>query len=822
MIGTNVRGVHHLARMAKASLETKIIFFFESLHRIGNGTAIYVDGKKHKNPYHAGDGDYIMIFNDITSNVKPNHSVFNGTELEERIQKASCTLSGLWVITLGKRMPREDSKLMSRIIALPETFDKDYACFCTANKKQLPNITKYADVNSAIIKYFYMIANGSKNFFFWAANAHFKQGIHISLLEKVMVWNDNYSQLSSKLSKGTITAYNNVRDIFRLVSEMVALRRDKRANDVINMFNTAQKKALKGFSLGMRDYDTLSKFAKLSSKKKSNFIRKMSTIEDPAEILKQMSFLSDVHFEWNKQSLLDSIKNNDVFKCDIVLDKGNMLLLKVHNYETVKRLAKTTNWCISKDKKYWNQYVEHNPDASQYVLMDFDKKEDDDMSIIGFTSIFDRGITNAHDFQNKNIMGERPNNSLAEIKVFTCSGAVSDNIYSVLDKYGIKLSDVVAYEPNQFEWNRESMFDYLNQCVNEDDYYIIYDDGTRVVLIVENDNVIYFLGDAYINNYGNSRGVGDQYIIFADFSKSNNDSDKFVFGIIVNDYENHESKCSRLYNSRADVLTQSFDSKIEEFGLPYDIICRKNDPVERFYTALGSYEVSTAKDLIKNEAVKEDLMSKNKAQIIRDIMMQVTFVYFSSDYIDLFYDNGIKLSDVIGTRYTSDIMNRLYNNVVDTDDGSLSVPSKDMIEQLNNRAITNNRDAIHVGFFITLMKMINGEDDDNVFYRMVSNIRERNLVCGLYDAIMSAALSRISANYGDTIKYIAAYAYKLNSTRLIKEIEAKEIKNPSAIEFIKAITNNKSRSFTYIADTDSTWTTAATINTTVAADAAFR
>jgi hypothetical protein len=622
MIGTKIRGFRHLIRMAKTLSEVQF-FFVHDTFNIDCGVALYVSASENKNPYMRNTGDYIMVFNNSCSNVRFNESCHNGNVLK-RINALKDTYGNVWVIPVEKRNFSDDSCMMSQIIAVPSDFDKKYSEFCDSNKKQMPNATRFTNINSQILKYFFAITNGSKNFFFWAVNAHFKQGISIFLLEKIMIWNDKYSQLSNKLCKGTITAYTGQHDFFILFREMMKLRRNKRANDVISMFNTAQKKALKGYSLNDRDYETLSKFGKLSGKKKNNFIRKMSTIEDPSEILKQMSFLADIHFEWNKKSFLESLNNSDGFKCDIVIDKGDIVLLKVKDYETVKRLAKTTNWCISKDKKYWNEYVENNPNATQYVLMDFSRKEDDNLSIVGFTSVHDRGITNAHDFQNRNLMQGKRFNTASEIKSFVSRIVDCSNIYGVLDKYGIKLSDVVSYEPNQYKWNREDMFDYLNQCVDEDDYYIIYDDGDRVALIVESDNVRYFLGDAYMDRHNGRDMHNSQHIIFADFTKKQNDPEKLVFGIINHNFDTHESSCTRLYNDRFEPIMQSFDSKVEEYGLPYDIICRTSDIVERFYSALSSLELALSKDLLKDNKVKESLMSMNRANFVKDCIYNVT------------------------------------------------------------------------------------------------------------------------------------------------------------------------------------------------------
>jgi hypothetical protein len=315
-----------------------------------------------------------MIFNNCYSNVKFRLEYHSGTEIYNTVSELYGKYHNVWVANLSDRRNNKDN-FFNEIVLMPENFEAQYKDFCEANKKQIPNVTRYDDVNSPFFKYIFAISSGSKNFFFWAINAHYKHGINIYQIEKILTWNDNYNQLQSKLSKGTITAYTSPSDFFSIVREMTELRRNKRANDVINSFNTTQKKLLKGYSLTNRDYETLSRFGKLSPKKKNNFIRKMSNVEDPVEILRQMSFLADIHFEWNKESFMDYVKNMEDLNCEIVVDKGDVVLLKVGDYEAVKRLAKATNWCISKDKKYWNDYMCHKaPGATQYVIFDFSKK----------------------------------------------------------------------------------------------------------------------------------------------------------------------------------------------------------------------------------------------------------------------------------------------------------------------------------------------------------------------------------------------------------------------------------------------------------------
>lgn len=783
MIGTKIRGFHHFNRMVKALQEATFFFKHDGIS-VGGGVAVYMDGSKYNDPFIHANGDYIILFNDCFNNCKPEHiSYLNKTDIFGRLNELFNRYYHIWVVPINKRNFHEDYGYFNDLIIAPKDFDKMYSDFCDANKKQMPNVTKYSNADCSLYKYIFAISNGSKNFYFWAINAYFKNKISIYQIERILKWNDKYSQLQSKLKKGTITAYTNAYDFFNIVGEMAALRREKRANDVINMFNTAQKKLLKNAKLSDRDYETLSKFGKLSSKKKNNFVRKMSTIEDPVEILRQMSFLADIHFEWSKESFLDYYKNLENFNCEIVLEKGDIVLLKVKDYEAVKRLAKSTNWCISKDKKYWNEYVEMRRNATQYVLFDFSKKEDDNLSIVGFTSVHDRGITHAHDFQNHNIMGSKCSNTVSEIKSFVSKYIDCSNIYGVLDKYGISLSDVVSYEPTHYKWNRDDMFDYLNRCVDPEDYYIIADYGNKLALMVENDDVKYFLGDAYIDNRNYGHQQGDTHIIFADFNKKENDPEKIVFGVIHHNFSTHESTCNRLFNERFEKLSQSFDSKLEEYGLPYDTICRTDNVIDRFYNAFLGYELSTVRDLLKDSTVINDLKRLKKTGELREAIINVTFNMVSSDYLDAIYNSGLTLFEIIGEGYTADFGRRLVNVLCDNR-ANPDVPSSGEIEAFQKNEINQYPRALYIGYFLMLMKFIDYEKKPSSFINVVVSIVEHNKRSDLFDLVMSRICEKVDFTGNNMLcKYITNYAFSNNSASVINVLSQKKLSGNNAIYF---------------------------------------
>ena len=792
MIGKRIRGFKHLVKLVKGSGEIGF-FFKKDFVRIEYGVALYASKDVCSRPFGSTmKTDYILIFNNCNNNVSVNLSSFAGTSLYGRVSELASQFCGVWFMPLVKDHFTDEGYMFSQMVAVPADFEEKYKEFCNANKKQMSNVLKYGSIDTPLFKYFFSISDGSKNFFFWAVNAFYKQNISIYLLENVLLWNSKYSQLTNKLGKKTITGYTSCMDLFRLTSELSKLRREKRANDVMNMFNTAQKKALKTLDLTPRDYDTLSKFAKLSPKKKNNFIRKMSTIENPAEILKQMSFLADVHFEWNKESLMEFIKNTDNFNCDVVIDRDDMVLLKVKDYETVKRLAKTTNWCISKDKKYWNEYVVNKPDATQYVIMDFSKKEDDNLSIVGFTSVHDRGITNAHDFQNNNLM-RGADDSRHEIRSFISQFSDGGNIYSVLDRNGINLIDVVSYEPSEYEWNKESMFAFLNQCIDPEDYYILQDDGTKLVVVAESGDIKYFLGRAFAETKRPDKYA--QVIMFFDFAKQAGDPERLVYGIINHNFRDHESYCGGLFDARSEQIAQSFDSKLDEYGLPYDIICRRNDVVERFYGAFSGLEIGILRKLINDKNVITSLNRKEKVNLLRDYINHVTFHYNSFDYIDLFYDNGILISEVIGEKNASDIALHMINNMLDhrNGDGNVderyAVPSESDISDFFSGRVNNRHRAIYIANFIMLMKMIDNESHLTILSRIVTGVCEHGMRCDLFDLLMTRILAKININDNrnfELVRAMLSYAIGNHSSRVINAIKMHNIQSDALRNIINS------------------------------------
>jgi hypothetical protein len=718
------------------------------------------------------------------------------------------------VVEFDRMTVRQDFPYIFDMTLLPDDFEEQYSKFVSANAKMLRNLrNKYGyDPDQAFSKRAFMYTDGSKNFYQWAISNHFQNGTSMTSIRRIMSWNEVYGQMAKNLRKNTITAYTSGEDIMHLSEELRLLRRDKRINDTINMFNTAQKRILRAKSESFTDKDkeTLSKFYRLSETKKVNFVRKMSTIEDYDEIMRQMRHITSTHFDWNKDSFMDFIKNVEGMKYETIYDNGDVVLVKVEDYETVKNLAKTTNWCISKNKTYWNQYVEQRCDSVQYMVFDFSKKEDDLLSIIGFTTEYNKGITHAHDFTNNDMMKVSDSSESMFLKSFISKFSNDTGIYNVLKNCGIDITLVAQYDKPLYEWNKETMYKYLYECVKKGNVDILRDKGNQVVISVKDQNVRYFLGDTYIDNIG-SDNYSCQHIIFMDFGMSEYDPNRIIFAIIRNQEGEQEDYCVGMFNEHAEGINVSFDTKLSQFDLPYDIIRRSDNEYVKINSAYRSCNVPMLKKLLNGvhrDVLEEVIYDYIGGETAVNIISSSITSSMSFDFLDAFYDNGIKLSDVfeppsVGLVLKNTMVNLINHGRNGNMNGDYKIPTQEDIDRFFSNECTSIDEAYYIGSYLAIKKIIakeNGCRKPNNMYRRLMNciLMVRNGGEVFEDIAMTIANQLNFSEPHDTVDAWVKFAYAHGSEKM-KEYTIKNIlqysfakKSWDNIEsFIKSRENNQ-------------------------------
>lgn len=712
MIGKYVRGVRHLVRLSNPS-PTPILLIvnnvpydlFEIIRDNFNGkNRTFIFGKAFSN-----------------SNIDRNPIKFDTPSFKE----LSAKYRRIFELKSATCAPWTDT---SEIIMLPSSFDNDYKKFLIENQKMINELSNRYDFSTSNldIKAIYCYTNGSRNFFSWAVNLHFKCNVRLDTIKNIMLWYDLYGQMTKLLKRNTITAYTSKDSIYDLLSELTILRMDKRLNESINSFNTCQKKLLKKYKFDESDKHALSLFAKLSNTKRLNFIKKMSSVEDISELLRQLKFITSTHFSWNKASFIDYLNNVENLKYEIKYDKENIMVLKVCDFETIKQLAKTTNWCISKNKSYWNNYVSPDSNASQYVLFDFSKKEDDNLSIIGFTVTHNKGITNAHDFTNNNLFkncgSDYNDRRLRYLKSYIDNFLLKNNIYEILKIDGLDASYFETYDKMKYEWNKESFLNHLYSYIDPFNVNVLSNIDNKLALSIKDENICELLGETY-NEATYSDYAKFEHIIFLDFSKNENDVRKLEYAIVFSDSYGENSVTNMYDEFSRPINDVSFDDKLIEYKLPYDIIRRKNNSIERFVDSFLNCNIPNIKLLLSKD---ETLLVKSKDYITSNQYFSVLsvslFEYVSFDYLDIIYNNGYTINDICGnmplrstlktlvSKLTYTLIDINGRDLYDNRNFDIKTPTKEDIDNFFSRKLKTKNEAQYVGYYLMLKKIMLNED----------------------------------------------------------------------------------------------------------------
>jgi hypothetical protein len=149
-------------------------------------------------------------------------------------------------------------------------------------------------------------------------------------------------------------------------------------------------------------------------------------------------------------------------------------------------------------------------------------------------------------------------------------------------------------------------------------------------------------------------------VLFADFNKGPKDTDRVLVGDV--DGNNESGKyVSYLVNIMGERVQESFDSKLEEFNLPYDTICRIDNFETRFKQALKTNDVEMLKRYIVN--LPNHISKRKYSGDIQSYIISSIDNYKTLDGLKLFYDNGIKLHSVLKNRDFTQLLSYLIGSL---------------------------------------------------------------------------------------------------------------------------------------------------------------
>lgn len=129
-----------------------------------------------------------------------------------------------------------------------------------------------------------------------------------------------------------------------------------------------------------------------------NIGKKLASFHSVEQFEKGLRYYVNSINEFDKESVKLKSENQN---SEIILEKDNILILKIKSFEASKKLGEGTSWCISRTESFFNNYVKSN-NNHQYFVYDFSKDSKSRESRIGIT-IKPNGDHRAAHYKNDNI-----------------------------------------------------------------------------------------------------------------------------------------------------------------------------------------------------------------------------------------------------------------------------------------------------------------------------------------------------------------------------------------------------------------------------------
>ena len=327
------------------------------------------------------------------------------------------------------------------------------------------------------------------NYQIWAIKMVYGGSCNIDTLKKVAEFAILHQPEIKNLQKGNIVSYKTSAEVQILLQEIEGTENLLFLRGWVNAFNTEQKNMLRSIlnlesikplsaanSITIKSWvETFKMLSLLPKHKRDKMISLASAINNPDALKAHIIDATKESYDWEHDDMIAYLHNN-ASDCEVVFDKDNVVVITVPSFESSRRMCGKgrTSWCITRDKKYFEQYCIEPKNAHQYMLFNFNYPEYHDLAHIGFTVRDGEGITNAHSTTNNSLTScIRIDGKDVNIHDALRMANVPKDIY-------VKLRALKGYE-----WSTESILKFLNDHKN-DFKVVLCKDGKLIVEVLNN------------------------------------------------------------------------------------------------------------------------------------------------------------------------------------------------------------------------------------------------------------------------------------------------------------------------------------------------
>lgn len=173
-------------------------------------------------------------------------------------------------------------------------------------------------------------------------------------------------------------------------------------NRTIKKFvNKLSNKILKKLVLSEKpDKDTIkdmADFLSINKQDQKEFLIKSNRYNDTDTFFNDLHyFIDDIKKGFNKENLINLISSMDKNDIELLYNKNNFILVRVHTYYAASQIGSTA-WCIVTDEQSFNNYTQ---DGYQYFLFDFNDPEPN-KKMLAFTLSSNNNVVASHDRYDK-------------------------------------------------------------------------------------------------------------------------------------------------------------------------------------------------------------------------------------------------------------------------------------------------------------------------------------------------------------------------------------------------------------------------------------
>ena len=481
------------------------------------------------------------------------------------------------------------------------------------SKKQINPLVEKYHINvetNVVFQSLIVLFNEQPNYQVWAIKAVFEGIATVDDIKNIQQWAIENPTEIKNLVKGNIVSYKTKTDFSKLFNEMNGLNQIKFVSDMINQFNTTQKKMLKDAILGsisngyeafnsprfQKHFEMFKGVSTLPKHRQEKMISLASAINDSVTFLiEHINNALTETYTWEKNDMLGYMARN-CKDCSVVYDKDNIVVATIRSFDSSKKLCGggRTGWCLTRQESYFNNYTRDNDHAEQFFIFNFNKREDHQLAHIGVSVNPKRGITHAHTTRNDNLM--------SKLKI----DDMNINIHDTINLLGIPKNIFVHFRQNtEYEWTIDSFLKMIEK--SKELMSLSYSGGNRFIINVHNKNGLKKLvGHSFINVDNFAFNSSNKFYLMLDFNLNESDDKSIVLLSYAKDTYKIDTLRSVYTGYNVDITK---DHYLQSIGIETDMYLNREDvdPKILLHKYIDEQNEKAAIELLKKHGTNLDV-----------------------------------------------------------------------------------------------------------------------------------------------------------------------------------------------------------------------